>query len=299
MSNGNLNTADTSARTVRSVHDAFLTLEGDGFEVRRAIPSQQYEAVGPFIFLDHFGPIDVKPGEAKGASAHPHAGIETLTLLLDGISWHKDSLGNISSMRPGEVQWLRAGRGVIHDESPDEEMRRNGGRFHGVQLWINMPMSSKHDEPTYRHIQVSEIPVLQANGGKARTRLVAGRVGQQVGPVVTTGAPFVAHSTLLRGGAIALTPEGVDELAVYVMVGSVTVGGRHIHAGQLARLSVGKEIRVSAEAEAEILLVGGDPLDAPIHRYGPFVMNSTADLERAVRDYHSGRMGFLRPTEAV
>src|SRR5258707_8079769 len=104
MSHGNLNTADTSARRVRSVHDAYLTLEGDGFEVRRAIPSQQYEAVGPFIFLDHFGPIDVKPGEAKGASAHHHAGIETLTLLLDGISWHKDSLRNLSSTRPGEYQ---------------------------------------------------------------------------------------------------------------------------------------------------------------------------------------------------
>src|SRR5258708_21913833 len=152
-----------------------------------------------------------------------------------------------------------------------------------------MPRSSKQDEPAYRHIQVSEVPVLQANDGKARTRLVAGRVGQQVGPVVTTGAPFVAHSTLFPGGAIALTPEGVDELAVYVMVGSVTVGARNVHAGQLARLSVGKEIRVSADADAELLLVGGDPLDAPIHRYGPFVMNSTADLERAVRDYHSGR----------
>src|SRR5712671_2617615 len=156
-------------RKIATLHAAFHTIEGDGFEVRRAIPSSIFEAIGPFIFLDHFGPIDVKPGEAKGASAHPHAGIETLTLLLDGISWHKDSLGNISSMRPGEVQWLRAGRGVIHDESPDEEMRRNGGRFHGVQLWINMPMSSKHDEPTYRHIQVSEIPVLQANDGKGQT----------------------------------------------------------------------------------------------------------------------------------
>lgn len=293
------NAPDGVARAVNSVHDAFRTLEGDGFEVRRAIPAQQYEAVGPFIFLDHFGPIDVKPGEAKGASSHPHAGIETLTLLLDGISWHKDSLGNVSSMRPGEVQWLRAGRGVIHDESPDAEMRRNGGKFHGAQLWINMPKAHKHDEPIYRHIKASEIPVLEAGEGKSRTRLVAGCVGQHIGPVVTTGAPFVAHSTLSAGGSIALTPEGAQELAIYVMVGSATVGDRKIEAGQLARLSAGGEVRASADAYAEILIVGGDPLDAPIHRYGPFVMNSVADLEKAVRDYQSGRMSFLEPTKAA
>lgn len=286
-------------RMVKSVHDAFRTLEGDGFEVRRAIPSQDYGAVGPFIFLDHFGPIDVKPGEGKGASAHPHAGIETLTLLLDGISWHKDSLGNVSSMRPGEVQWLRAGRGVIHDESPDEEMRRNGGKFHGVQLWINMPKAHKHDEPTYRHIQAPEIPTLEAKDGKSRTRLVAGRLGQHVGPVVTTGAPFVAHSTLSPGGSIALTPEGVKEIAVYVMVGSATIGGRKIQAGQIARLSAGSEVQARVNVDAEILVVGGDPLDSPIHRYGPFVMNSVDDLERAVRDYQAGRMGFLQPTRAA
>ena len=295
----NTKRTDPTAWKIESVHDAFRTLEGDGFEVRRAIPASAYEAVGPFIFLDHFGPIDVKPGEAKGASSHPHAGIETLTLLLEGISWHKDSLGNVSSMRPGEVQWLRAGRGVIHDESPDDEMRRKGGRFHGVQLWINMPKAHKHDEPTYRHIKTSAIPVLQSADGKSRTRLVAGRVGEQGGPVVTTGAPFVAHSTLLPGGSLSLRPENVEELAVYVMVGSITIDGRTVGAGQLARLYAGGEFRAGATANAEIIIVGGDPLDAPIHRYGPFVMNSTADLEKAVRDFQSGRMGFLKPTRAA
>lgn len=294
-----MNNQDVQERMVTSVHNAFRTLEGDGFEVRRAIPANEFEAVGPFIFFDHFGPIDVKPGEAKGASAHPHAGIETLTLLLDGISWHKDSLGNVSSMRPGEVQWLRAGRGVIHDESPDDEMRRNGGRFHGVQLWINMPKANKHDEPSYRHVQVSEIPVLETADGKGHTRLVAGRLGRHTGPIVTTGAPFVAHTTLLPGSVVELAPEGVDELAVYVMVGAATIAGHTIQTGQLARLAVGSEVRVSVSEGAEIIILGGDPLDAPIHRYGPFVMNSAADLERAVHDYQSGRMGTLHPTRVA
>ncbi len=168
---------NSNKRQLISIHEAFRTLEGDGFEVRRAIPSNAYEAIGPFIFLDQFGPIDVRPGEAKGASAHPHAGIETLTLLLEGSQTHKDSLGNVSSMRPGEVQWMRAGRGVVHDESPDEQLRREGGHVHGVQLWINMPKGGKHAEPAYRHVKASEIPTVTADEG----RVVGAARGRQPG----------------------------------------------------------------------------------------------------------------------
>ena len=172
-------------RKIATLHAAFHTIEGDGFEVRRAIPSSTFEAIGPFIFLDHFGPIEVRPGEAKGASAHPHAGIETLSLLLEGRTVHKDSLGNVSRMGPGEVQWMRAGRGVIHDESPDEILRRAGGHLHGVQLWINMPKGAKHTEPAYRHVTAQEIPLLPHETGTVR--LVAGRVGDVTGPVRTHG----------------------------------------------------------------------------------------------------------------
>lgn len=284
-----------SSRTVVSVHEAFRTLEGDGFEVRRAIPSNAYEAIGPFIFLDQFGPIDVRPGEAKGASAHPHAGIETLTLLLEGSQRHKDSLGNTSAMRPGEVQWMRAGRGVIHDEGPDEAMRRDGGHVHGVQLWINMPKGEKHAAPSYRHVQASEIPTLQTRDGHVRTRLVAGTLGDLAGPITTTGRPFVAHTSLKAGAETVLEAAGPAELAVYVMVGVVKVGdsARGIETGQLARLSSGTAVALAAAEDSEVLVIGGDPLDAPILRHGPFVMNSIDELERAVRDYHAGRMGRI------
>lgn len=284
-----------SKRTVVSVHEAFRTLEGDGFEVRRAIPSNAYEAIGPFIFLDQFGPIDVRPGEAKGASAHPHAGIETLTLLLEGSQRHKDSLGNTSAMRPGEVQWMRAGRGVIHDEGPDEAMRRDGGHVHGVQLWINMPKGEKHAEPSYRHVQASEIPTLQSGDGSVRTRLVAGTLGDLAGPIATSGNPFVVHASLKAGAETELETGSAAELAVYVMVGAVSIGGSgdRVAAGQLARLSAGEVVALVAAEDSEVLLIGGDPLDAPILRHGPFVMNSIAELERAVRDYHAGRMGHI------
>ena len=284
-----------SKRTVASVHEAFRTLEGDGFEVRRAIPSTAYEGIGPFIFLDQFGPIDVRPGEAKGASAHPHAGIETLTLLLEGSQRHKDSLGNTSAMRPGEVQWMRAGRGVIHDEGPDEAMRRDGGHVHGVQLWINMPKGEKHAAPSYRHVLASEIPTLQGRDGRVRTRLVAGTLGDLAGPIVTSGNPFVVHASLKAGAETELEAGSAAELAVYVMVGAVSFGGddKRVAAGQLARLSAGEVVALAAAEDSEVLLIGGDPLDAPILRHGPFVMNSIAELERAVRDYHAGRMGRI------
>jgi len=284
---------NTNKRQLISIHDAFRTLEGDGFEVRRAIPSNAYEAVGPFIFLDQFGPIDVRPGEAKGASAHPHAGIETLTLLLEGSQTHKDSLGNVSSMRPGEVQWMRAGRGVVHDESPDEQLRREGGHVHGVQLWINMPKGGKHAEPAYRHVKASEIPTVTADEGRALVRLVAGSLGDLKGPITTSGAPFVVHASLKDGARVELPAGSLAELGVYVMVGVARIGGdeRRIEAGQLARLTAGDTLEIAAAGDSEILLVGGDPLDAPILRHGPFVMNSIDELERAVRDYHAGRMG--------
>lgn len=284
---------NSSNRQLISIHEAFRTLEGDGFEVRRAIPSNAYQAIGPFIFLDQFGPIDVRPGEAKGASAHPHAGIETLTLLLEGSQTHKDSLGNVSSMRPGEVQWMRAGRGVVHDESPDEQLRREGGHVHGVQLWINMPKGSKHAAPAYRHVTASEIPTLVADEGRVLVRVVAGVVGDLTGPIATSGNPFVVHASLKAGANVDLPVGSAAELGVYVMVGAALIegDGRRIEAGQLARLTAGESLEVVAAVDSEVLLVGGDPLDAPILRHGPFVMNSIDELERAVRDYHAGRMG--------
>jgi hypothetical protein len=286
---------NSNRRQLASIHEAFRTLEGDGFEVRRAIPSDAYEAIGPFIFLDQFGPIDVRPGEAKGASAHPHAGIETLTLLLEGSQTHKDSLGNTSSMRPGEVQWMRAGRGVVHDESPDEQLRREGGPVHGVQLWINMPKGSKHAEPAYRHVTASEIPTLTADEGRVLVRVVAGAVGDLAGPIATSGNPFVVHASLKAGARVDLPAGAAAELGVYVMVGAARVGGddRRIEAGQLVRLTAGVSVEIEGAADSEILLIGGDPLDAPILRHGPFVMNSIDELERAVRDYHAGRMGRI------
>ncbi len=281
-------------REIQSRHRAFHTVEGDGVDVLRAVPGQGYESVGPFIFLDHFGPIAFDPAKAKGASAHPHAGIETLTLLIEGRMRHKDSLGNASTMSPGDVQWMRAGRGVVHDEQPDVAAMRAGDSTHGVQLWINLPTGSKHIDPSYRHIDAAAIPLLPSEGGATRARLVAGQVGPIKGPIETFGAPFALHVSFDADDALVV-PTTSPELAVYVMLGSALVGAaaQSVQAGELARLGAGHAVVLSASAGTELLVLGGDRLDAPILRYGPFVMNTQEEVRRAIGDYQAGRMGTV------
>lgn len=281
-------------RALKRRSKAFRTLEGDGIEVLRAIPADGLESVGPFIFLDHFGPIAWKPGEEKGASEHPHAGIETMTLLLEGRMRHKDSLGNASTMAPGDVQWMRAGRGIVHDEQPDVSQMQPGERTHGVQLWLNLPRGDKHIAPEYRHIGAEEIPVIASSTG-VRQRLIAGAAGGFTGPLKTFGDAHVIHASFDADAVLELNLSAVEELAVYTMLGKANLGSdRDIVApGELAVLDDGGSVRIAGEAGTELLIIGGHPLDAPIVRYGPFVMNTPSDLERAFVDYRRGAMGRI------
>lgn len=287
-----MNVSHSPRRQVLGGYAAFRTLEGDGFEVRRALPSAHAEAIGPLIFLDHFGPITVGPGQALGASAHPHTGIETLSLLLEGRFEHKDSLGNRSAMGPGDVQWMRAGRGIVHDEGPDAAFKATGGTIHGVQLWLNMPLGTKLDAPAYRHVAQAEVPLLL--GHRAFARLVAGRAGGQVGPLLTHGNPLVIHGSLQHQGSLAFAVPDAQELAAYVMTGAVSFdGGDLVTAGHLVVLSARGEVQMAAPDGAEVLLIGGDPLDAPIVRHGPFVTNTAEEMQQAVRRYQAGEMGRI------
>jgi quercetin 2,3-dioxygenase len=268
---------------------ATRTLEGEGFEVRRPVPGPGGEAIGPFILLDHFGPIHNPPGEAKGAPWHPHAGIETISYFLEGRSQHQDSLGNISAMGPGEVQWMRAGRGVLHDEGPDAELRRDGGSVHGFQIWLNMPRERKHEAPAYRHFPAGEIPSLETEGCVAR--LIAGAFEGAIGPVETYGAPFLLH---LAPGARREVALPAGEAGLYVAVGAVRLGsGERVPAGAFVDLGGWSTITVTAEVDTDLLILGGPPLDAPIVRYGPFVMNTPEQIHQAFADYRSGRMGVI------
>ncbi len=293
--------AAASNRIVVDVHPATHTLEGEGFEVARAIPGPSFQSVGPFIMLDHFGPTDYAPGQAKGAPDHPHFGIETLTYLFEGYGLHRDSLGNVSITGPGEAQWMRAGRGIVHDEGADPAGRRDGGRSHGVQLWINLPRGQREVEPEYRAIRAATIP--EFTDGGATIRLLAGRLGDHVGPVTSLAPPWLAHVSLPAGVAVNLpTPAGID-LGAFVVSGAGHFGaeGRPAKVDDLvrfARAGAGVAI-VAAEGPLDVLVLGGPPVDWPILRYGPFVADSKDELLRAVRDFQTGAMGMIDFTKPI
>lgn len=286
---------DIALNCVARVVDAPTLLEGEGFEVRRPIPARGLEAVGPFIMLDHFGPVRYGPGEAKGAPTHPHAGIETLTYLLAGTARHLDSLGNASLMGPGDAQWMRAGSGVIHDEGADAAFQAKGGVYHGVQLWLNMPLGRRGEPPAYRQIAAAEMPAFAC--GDAEARLLAGKMDGYVGPLETHTDPLLAHVTVKAGGRARIDAKAAER-AVYLLGGTGRVDGCDAIVGRLLVLGEGDGIDLAAGAEgADLLILGGPPLDAPIVRYGPFVMNSEAELVGAIDAYNAGRFGRIRQPE--
>lgn len=278
-------------RALRDVTSAPQMLEGEGFVVRRPVPAIGLEAIGPFIMLDHMGPVLLGPGEAKGAPTHPHAGMETLTYLLEGRGHHLDSLGNFSVMGPGDVQWMRAGSGIVHDEGPDAQARRDGGRVHALQLWIDLPRPHRHAPPAYSQYQAAEIPVI-GHGDGVTLRLIAGRFAGVAGPVETFADPFLLHAAFGAGAAASIDPE-VAEIAAYVLRGAGLVQGREVREGDFVRFADSGALEIASDRGFELILAGGPPLAEPIVRYGPFVMNTQAELQSAVDGYRAGRFGAI------
>ena len=280
-------------RTIVDVMSAPRMLEGEGFVVRRPVSARGLEAIGPFIMLDHMGPVLLGPGEAKGAPTHPHAGMETLTYLLEGRGHHLDSLGNFSVMGPGDVQWMRAGSGIVHDEGPDAAARRDGGRVHALQLWIDLPRPHRHDPPAYRQFGASEIPIL-AHADGVTLRLIAGRFGGAAGPVETWADPFLVHAELAGGRSTEIDPE-VAEIAAYVLRGDGQIDGLAVSEGDFIRFAGTGAVDIAASATGiDLILAGGPPLAEPIVRHGPFVMNTPAELQAAVDSYRAGRFGTIK-----
>jgi quercetin 2,3-dioxygenase len=295
----------TPTQTVREparIVTAHRQREGAGFIVRRPFPTQGLDVVDPFLLLDEMGPVDYRPGEAVGAPDHPHRGFETITYMLEGQFEHEDSAGHKGVLRPGDVQWMTAGAGIVHSEMPSHEIRDSGGRVHGFQIWVNLPAKLKMTRPRYQEVSGSEIPTAASPDGRARVRVVAGEA-LGASAVIDTYIPIVYQDWTLDAGADVTVPLQSEEQAMaYVFQGSALLGneGREIKDGQLALLGAGDAVRLrGAAGGGRLLLLAGVPIKEPVARYGPFVMNTQEEIVQAVRDYQSGKMGEITRTAEV
>jgi redox-sensitive bicupin YhaK (pirin superfamily) len=294
--------ATATDRPVLAVTTAPHGFEGEGFPVRRAFAGIDKSYLDPFIHMDQMGEVDYAPGEPKGTSWHPHRGFETVTYMIDGIMQHQDSTGGGGVISNGSTQWMTAGAGILHIEAPPEALVLSGGLFHGIQLWVNLPAAEKWTAPSYQDIGADAVKLVSSPDGGALLRIIAGDVGGQGGPGSTRTPISFVHATISPGARLELPWKPDFNALVYALSGHGTVGadGRPFEGGQLAVLGAGDVITVSA-AQAQdshtpaldVLILGGRPIREPVAQYGPFVMNTRAELVQAFEDFQAGRMGVV------
>ena len=270
---------------------------GDGFPVRSMFSYQTHgQQLSPFLLLDYAGPYTFPAGsEKRGVGEHPHRGFETVTIVYAGEVEHRDSTGRGGVIGPGDVQWMTAGAGILHEEFHSEAFTRSGGELKMMQLWVNLPAKDKMAAPGYQSITKADIPVVTLPDDGGTLRVIAGRYDTVTGPAHTFSPLNVWDIALNQGSHLTLAqPEGWST-ALVVLEGSITVNGT-AQAGeaQLVVLSQeGDKLHLEANSDAKVLLMAGEPLNEPIVGYGPFVMNSKAEINEAIRDFNSGRFGQL------
>ena len=261
---------------------------GPGFAVRRVLPSVKRRMVGPFVFLDHFGPMVVPPGgDGMEVRPHPHIGLATVTYLFDGGIFHRDSLGYAQAIRPGDVNWMTAGSGITHSERTEEAMKKSGFRMHGVQTWVALPRTHEETAPSFQHVPVSELPAWREAG--TSLRLIVGSYAGRKAPT-THFSPIFYVAVEMPPAAKATVSAEHAERGVYVSEGTATIGDRQLGVGDLAVLTVGAPVEVLAGAEgAKLMLLGGAPMDGPRHIWWNFVSSSKERIDKAKTDWKEGR----------
>lgn len=289
-------------RPVLQVTTAPQGYEGEGFPVRRAFAGIDMARLDPFLMMDQMGEVEYAPGEPKGTPWHPHRGFETVTYMIDGVMDHQDNHGGGGTITNGDTQWMTAGSGLLHIETPPEWLVQAGGLFHGIQLWVNLPRDTKLTDPRYQDIRSGDVQLLAGEDAGALVRVIAGSVGGYDGPGSTHTPMNLVHATLEPGARLDL-PWNVDHNAlVYVLNGSGAVGATDaapIRTGQTAVLGAGDFLTVTAAERQEsrspkfdVIVVGGQPIREPIAWAGPFVMNTKAEVMTAYEDYQKGRFGL-------
>ena len=260
-----------------------------GFGVRRALPSGRRRMVGPFIFFDHLGPTALPPGRGIDVRPHPHVRLATVTYLFAGEMVHRDSLGSHQPIRPGDVNWMLAGRGIVHSERTGDEVRRRGGPLHGIQSWVALPRAAEENAPFFDHHPAATIPTVERPG--AALQVVAGTAYGARSPVRVSSPTLYVAATLEAGTTLPL-PDEHPERAVYVVEGELAVGGRHFGPGALVVLHPGP-VEVRAVALARLCIIGGAPRDGERHIWWNFVSSSPERIERAKADWREGRFGLV------
>ena len=268
---------------------------GDGFPVHTVLDYQRHPELSPFLLLDHAGPADFAPAEKpRGVSWHPHRGFETVTVVLDGEVDHEDTAGNGGRIATGDVQWMTAGSGLLHKEMHSDAFTRRGGRFHALQLWVNLPAKSKMSAPRYQTLLATEIPVVDG------VRVIAGEYRGVQGPARTFTPVNLLDARQRAGQQLRLSLRDGYSAGLYVVDGKITVNGEAANAGELVVLErKGDEVLIDALSDATVFVMNGAPIDEPVAGYGPFVMNTQREIQQAFADYHAGRLGKIPSKESM
>jgi hypothetical protein len=257
-----------------------------GFEVRRVLPSSERRSVGPFVFFDQMGPAELAPDQGIDVRPHPHIGLATVTYLFTGTIVHRDSLGTVQSIEPGAVNWMTAGRGIVHSERSDAELRKRRQKLYGIQIWVALPKQHEETEPDFTHYEAESLPLIEGDG--KIVRVIAGSLFGKSSPVKTFSSLFYADAALQADARLSLSAEH-EERAIYLLEGTVEVAGQSFEPGRLLVFSSGDEILVKANGTARLLFFGGEPLDGPRHVWWNFVSSSRERIEQAKADWKAGR----------
>ena len=261
-----------------------------GFEVRRVLPAAERRMVGPFVFFDQMGPVEFMAGRGIDVRPHPHIGLATVTYLFAGSIVHRDSLGSAQSIAPGDVNWMTAGRGIVHSERSDAELRKRPQTLSGIQIWVALPERDEEIAPDFTHYPAASLPLIEGEGKSVR--LVAGALLGKTSPVKTRSALFYAAATLAAGASLPLDAVH-EERAAYLLDGGVEIDGNLYAPGRLLVFAPGQALTLRAREAARVLLFGGEPLDGPRHLWWNFVSSRKDRLEQAKTDWKNGRFGAV------
>ncbi len=267
-----------------------VTKDLGDFVVRRTLPATDRQRIGPFIFFDHMGPADFKPGSGVNVRPHPHIGLATITYLFAGKIMHRDSLGHAQAIEQGAINWMTAGRGIVHSERSPEELKQSGSHLHGIQAWVALPVELEETEPRFEHYPAEDVPEVNLDGVKLR--VIVGQAYGAVSPVRASSETLYVEANL-DAGADLLLPAGIDELAVYVVNGDIDIGDCPVTAGRMAVIEAGSDAAARARTTTKLMLLGGASLPGQRYLWWNFVSSSRERMEQAKKDWREQRFGEI------